>query len=125
MLRHLGKRNEEGCAVGDDLYGGVVCIAVANGNACGGRQLLKEFCGLGGVDIGVLGDDEECRLLEGGTFISARRLRMARIAVISASICFSSAGKDRASLALGQSVTMMDSPTWGRVCQISSVMKGR
>ena len=63
-------------------------------------------------------------LREGGTFISARRLRMARMASITRSISFSSAGKASASSYTGQGARMSASPSWGRDCQISSVTKG-
>ena len=62
--------------------------------------------------------------LDGGTFISARRLRIARIAVIMRSNSRSSAAKLRASSNWGHFATIRLSPSWGMDCQISSVIKG-
>ena len=62
--------------------------------------------------------------LLGGTFISDRRVRTPRMASMISSMAFSSSGKSRAASATGQSDSMRKSPSWGRACQISSVMKG-
>ena len=62
--------------------------------------------------------------LEGGTFFSARRVRTALMAAMTRSISASSAGNSRVLSATGQGETISASPSWGRACQISSVMKG-
>ena len=62
--------------------------------------------------------------LEGGTFISARRLRMARTASIRLSICASSAAKCSSSLYSGHADTITDGPSCGSACQMVSVMNG-
>ena len=62
--------------------------------------------------------------LEGGTFISALRLRIARMAFMTDSIWASSVLKFNASLASGHLATIRALSRSGRLCQISSVMKG-
>ncbi len=62
--------------------------------------------------------------LEGGTFISARRLRMALMASITIVNCCASVLNSSAGSNSGQEEIMMLSPSWGSACQISSVMKG-
>ena len=59
-----------------------------------------------------------------GTFISARRARMAVIASLISSIDSSSCGKASSSRQTGQSLAMMNLPSCGMACQISSVMNG-
>ena len=63
-------------------------------------------------------------LLEGGTFISARRLRMLRMTSMICSISFSCAGKQSAGSYTGHGAIISASPSCGRDCQISSVMNG-
>ena len=62
--------------------------------------------------------------LEGGTFISARRARMALMGSITASMADSSAGKSSSGRYTGHWEVMMNFPSWGRAWKISSVMKG-
>ena len=63
-------------------------------------------------------------LREGGTFISARRLRTARMTSMTRSKPASSSGKARASSYFGYGATMSASPSCGMAWKISSVMKG-
>ena len=62
--------------------------------------------------------------LEGGTFISLRRVRTAVISSMTFFISASAWGKARPSSYSGQGATIRASPWWGRLCQISSVTKG-
>ena len=66
--------------------------------------------------------------LEGGTFISDRRVRTAFTASMRSSTAFSSWGKARSWRYWGQDWSMRNftslPASWGRACQISSVRKG-
>ena len=62
--------------------------------------------------------------LEGGTFISLRRVRTAVISSMTFFISASAWGKAWPSSCWGQGATIRASPSWGRLCQISSVRKG-
>ena len=66
--------------------------------------------------------------LEGGTFISARRARMALMVSITASMASVSAGKSSAASYSGHREVirywLVSPAVLGRACQISSVMKG-
>ena len=52
--------------------------------------------------------------LEGGTFISARRARMALMVSITASMAASSAGKARSARYSGHREVLMNLSSWGR-----------
>ena len=62
--------------------------------------------------------------LEGGTFISLRRVRTAVMSSMTFFISASAWGKAWPSSYWGQGATIRASPSWGRLCQISSVTKG-
>ena len=104
------------------FFGGIGCAA-ANGILFKGGNTFSPLSKLKTVAFDSV-STKSFAFFEGGTFISARRLRTARIISITFSNSASSLAKLSSSLTLGHSEIIIDSPLWGNACQISSVMKG-
>ena len=120
-VHQLRERQKDPCGVGDDLHHAFF-LHVGTAPGLGGGDHMDLACGGEALEEGGSGGEDvtssTSAFLEGGTFISARRARMARMASMTISIASSSAGKDMASSYTGQAVHIrksLSSPeTWGR-----------